>query len=944
MKAEGRKLKVEGRRSKAEGLMVLVCLLAFMMMPLIAMAQDKAHRAKYYVSRAESFIHSNSWTAAKREINNGLEEWPDDADLRYLNGRYYYVTGHLSEARYNLIRAIQTNDQHYKAKRVMVDVEDASKHYSSAICYINELLEFQPYDRDLWRRKISLYRKIHNDVEADAALERLARIYPNDSLVRSDLTNLHRRSVDKLVRKSSAEQAALELEKWLEMDPDNLGYYIELMGIYQRMGENDRAIGAGNRGLARFPGNAKLTNKIIGIHAEMGNYSQALRMAQKSPSSSIYTNLLREAAADARTRDPYEMNGKLYAKTHDRDAFNYLLNTSLTRGYFDDARAYLSDAMRREGRTKPLLMKLYTLEKRMGNENATRRVLQELYTNNPDDEELKAAYADMMLQLGITDMAQQQWTDANDHLQHATELMPPDHESWPAAMSMRIICLARLNRFREAKELFLKAAETDSANRNRYASAYEEMVADRLHALTEEENYGEALALAQELLEVVPESEAALRCCINMSQTLKREDLFRKYAEMGCERYPDSPYFVIKQAVSLRQQKRNTEALDLVNPGKRKTGEYESPLYIAAHSGITAEWAQELLKEHMPETAMQITDTALVYDPENKELLYIKGLASEHLKDFASAYDYQRRYYEPGNAEQQEYYEHMRYLGFRALKNRVDASYTQAFYDNRQEGISSRAHLYSIATVSYSRIGKEDTYTGQISYKGIDGYHDGKESEAGGVGLEFMAQWEHTFSHRWSGMADISFSTKFFNKFGANVSASYAMDQGWTPSLRMGYRRTPKTYLYLGNGEESTEALNDEFNIFMLTPSIEKAWERIRASLNTNITVMNSSLYYNVGVKGKLFFNNDNISAVSLMTGFGSFPELTFFEQTALRNVSHTNAMVGFDVQYLLTRHLYIGLQGNWNTCFSPYIDSEGKLNDSYRNIYSMTLQLHMAF
>ena len=924
---------------------VLSILLPFLMMSLAATAQDRQHKASYYVSRAESFIHSNSWTAAKREINNGLEEWPDDADLRYLNGRYYYVTGHMNEARYNLIRAIQTNDQHYKAKRVMVDVEDASKHYSSAICYINELLEFQPYDRDLWRRKISLYRKIHNNVEADAALERLARIYPNDTLVRNDLAKLHRKNLDKLMKKSSnAEQTALELEKWLETDPDNLSYYLELMGIYQRMGENDRAIGVGNRGLARFPNNAELTNKIIGIHAEMGNYSQALRIAQKNSSSSIYTNILREAAADARTRDPYEMNGKLYAKTHDRDALNYLLNTSLTRGYYDDARAYLTDAMQRQGRTTPLLMKLYTLEKRVGNENAMRRVLQELYQNNPNDEELKALYADMMLQMGITDMAQQQWADANEHLQRAIELMPVSHESWPAAVSMRINCLARMNRFDDAKELFLKAAEMDFANRNRYASAYEEIVANRLHTLVEEENYGEALAVAQDLLEAVPESEAALRCCINMSQTLKREDLFQKYAEMGYERFPNSPYFVIKQAVSLRHQGRNAEALALVNPSRRKEGEYESPQYIAAHSGITGEWATELLKQHMPETAMQIIDTALVYDPANKELLYMRGLASEHLKDWGTAYDYQKRYYEPSNAELQEYYEHMRYLGFRALKNRVDASYTQAFYDDHAENMSTRAHLYSIASVSYSHMEKENTYTGQISYKGIDGYHNGKDAEAGGVGLEFMAQWEHTFNHRWSGMANLAYSTKFFNKIGANVSASYAMDKGWTPSLRLGYRRTPKTYLYMGNVDGTTEVTNDEFSLFLFTPSVEKSWERIKAFLNADLTFMKSSLYYNIGMKGKLFFNNDNISSVSLLAGFGSFPELTFFEQTALRNVSHTNAMVGFDVQYLLTRHLYLGLLGNWNTCYSPYTDGDGILNDSYRNIYSLTFQLHMAF
>jgi hypothetical protein len=314
------------------------------------------------------------------------------------------------------------------------------------------------------------------------------------------------------------------------------------------------------------------------------------------------------------------------------------------------------------------------------------------------------------------------------------------------------------------------------------------------------------------------------------------------------------------------------------------------------------------------------------------------------MKEYANAFEYQKKYYEPSNAEQAEYYQHMRYLGFRSLKNRVDASYTQAFYDNRVDNLSSRAHLYSIASVSYSRVGTDDTYTGQVSYKGIDGYHNEYDSESGGVGLEFMGQWEHTFNHRWSGMVNVAFSTRYFNKFGANVSASYALGHGWTPSLKLGYRRTPKTYLYLINADEKTAGVNGEYSLFLVSPSVEKSWERIKATLSVDVTEMRSSVYYNIGMKGKLFFNDDNISSVSLLTGFGSFPELTFFEQTALRNVSHTNAMVGFDAQYLFTRHMYVGLAGSWNTCFSPYVDSEGLLNESYRNIFSLTLQLHLAF
>ena len=245
--------------------------------------------------------------------------------------------------------------------------------------------------------------------------------------------------------------------------------------------------------------------------------------------------------------------------------------------------------------------------------------------------------------------------------------------------------------------------------------------------------------------------------------------------------------------------------------------------------------------------------------------------------------------------------------------------------------------------MAYSRLGKRDTWTGQISYKGIDGYHSEEEDESGGVGLEFMAQWEHQFSSRWSGMANAAVSTRYFNKVGVNVSASYAAPRGWTPTLKLGYRRTPESYLFLSAGDAVT-ANKDEYNLWLFNPSVEKAWERFRVSGGADLVVMASNFYYNIMLKGKLFFNDDNVSSVSLTTGFGSFPELSFFDQTSLRNLSHTNGMVGIDFQYLCTRHLALGLAGNWNTCYNPYRTPEGILKDSYRNIFSITFQVHTAF
>ncbi|MBQ9175964.1 MAG: hypothetical protein IJ139_03755 [Bacteroidaceae bacterium] len=849
----------------------------------------------------------------------------------------------LQDARYNLVKAIQANDQHFRAKRLMVDVESELKHYSSAVCYINELLEFQPYDRDLWRRKIGLYRNMGNHVEADNALERLSHIYPNDSLVMHDLRNRYRENWNVMLQKSSTHEAADNLEQWLDVDPNNLEYYLELMNLYQRLGENDRAIGAANRGLLHFPNNSQIVHKAVGILTSMGLYSQALAFAkQHGGAGALYNGVLRDLADNARLNDPYDVTGRLYATTHDRDALTYLLNTALTRGYYDDAHVYLDESYKQSGRTAPLLMKQYSLEKRFGNDQAAYRLLQELYTLNPNDTDLGDQYADMMLELANHDITSEQWADACSHLQRVLDIMQPTNEAWPAVVSRQITVLGRLNRLADARQLYKVAAATDSQNQQRYASAYEDVVANRLKFLVDEEHYEDALKEARMLLDIVPGSEVALRCCINMTQTLKRSDDFHKYAQQGYDAFPANPYFIVKQAVSLREQGRTSEALALLHP-RSEADEYVNPQLVAAFSGISQEWADELLKERMAEEALQVIDSALVHDASNRELLYSKGIAYELLKEYGKAYELQHANYNPSNAEQSEWMEHMRYLHFRSFKNRIDASYTHAVYDTREGSLGSTAHLYSIASVAYSRLMKRNTYTGQVSYKGIDGYHADGENESGGVGLEFMAQWEHTFNHRWSGMISGAYSTKYFNKYSFNISASYAADRGWTPSLRLGYRRTPETYLFLSQGS-STLYTRQKYNLFILTPSIEKSWELIKTSLAVDVSVLNSKLYYNVGLKGKLFINNDNISSVSLLTGFGSFPELSFFEQTALRGISHTNAMIGFDAQYLFTHNFYMGVAGSWNTCYNPFRMDDGSLVSSYRNIYTVTLQMHVAF
>lgn len=907
-------------------------------------APKDAHTSRHYASRAEEFEDAKSWDAAKREIDEGLKLYPEDPDLLYLNGRYYYYARHdLQKARYNLVKALQQSDHHWGARRLLIDVEEESNHNSSAICYINELLEQQPYDRDLWRRKIALYRKSGNNVEADAALERLARIYPNDSIVMREMIAMRRDNWNVNTNKSSLAEQISKLESWINTDPQNLDYYMELSDLYIKLGDYDKALGTAKRGLVVFPGNATLVKRAASLMSEQGLYTRVLSFLKENRiGGSVYENAMREAVNDARLRDPYDISGRLYSSTGDRDALTYLLNTAITRGYYDDALHYLNEAYKIEGRTQQLLMKEYELHKRMGNEGAAGRLLNELFTKNPYDDDLREEYIAMQLQLANIDADQEDWQGAYDKLTEASKVMTQGSDAWVAAMSRRINILGKLGRGEEARKLYGEASTDDPVNRARFAAAYEDYMALKIKGLIEAERYEEALRAAELLLATIPDSETALRACINMSQTLKKQDLFYKYAEKGYSLYPDQPYFLIKQALALQERRRYKEALSLLNPQKPGSS-YANPQLVAPFSGVTQDYVILLIDEGEPDEALRRIDEALLYDPDNRDLLYMKGLAYEKLKDYKLAYYYQSRNYNPSNAEQEEWMQHLKYLNTRSLRNRFNISYTSAYYDTRQEDLASIGHLYSLASLSYAHLWKNTTLTAGLNYKATDGYDDGGVHETGGSGLEGWAELEQGLPHGWTMLISGSYGNKYFNKYGANLSFTAALKKGWSLGIKASYRLTPPVVLYENNtGWTKTY---ERRNLGLLGPRVSKEWDRVGLHLALDLITLDAKdFYYNATLRSKFFIKDDAVTAISALLGIGSFPELNFFDQLTMNGISNRNAMVGVDATFLVTKNLIFGVTGVWNTFYDPKFNDQGQAYDSYRNIYSVSANIQICF
>ncbi len=144
-----------------------------------------SHTVGYYNSNARVLLKNKDFSAAQKLLERGLKDYPTASGLNGMMGRIYYERKLFDKARYYLFRAVREDRENREAKQLLVNVEEFTGNYSSAICYINELLQMAPYEKTLWIKKIGIYRIQGNHVEADRLLRRLVQVYPSDkSLVR----------------------------------------------------------------------------------------------------------------------------------------------------------------------------------------------------------------------------------------------------------------------------------------------------------------------------------------------------------------------------------------------------------------------------------------------------------------------------------------------------------------------------------------------------------------------------------------------------------------------------------------------------------------------------------------------------------------------------------------------------------------------------------------
>lgn len=958
----------------------------------------------YYEANTREHFKHNRWVEGKKLLDEGWKEYGDLSVMNELMGRYYYHFKKYDKARFYLVRALRDDNTNTQARETLVNVEEETHNYSSAICYINELLERNPYSKGWWRRKINIYRKQGNNIEADRLLTRLQQIYPNDNAVKKDVAFLNEQRLVKQKRNGDLSGQLESLQNLVKAYPDNPEYYLSLCNMLLQSGRIGEAAEVAGRGAQRMR-SAALMRKRADILAEQGRYTEAInylkecqRLYHTSSLTAAINEIEKTAAENAQLNDPYSSMARVYAKQHSSEALNYLLNTSISRGYYDDALMYIKEAKGKGTGSQELLYKEFIVNRRLGNKNAAFSLLTRLYAMNPKNEEVRGYLSEMRFDTAKELMLEGLYADAIPDLLFVEE-NAVENDMKEGAMTRLYNCYVETKQYEQAygqldkiKSLhdqpfyitqyasLLKAegrteaalaaladayGKTDDPQKAQLiAYQYEEYALPYIKDMLERGMIRNANKAVKNALLVCPTSNGLLHQAITTSDILGLKEDYADMVSAGRAKYPEDPFFIVKEAGIMASNGDHANAVKMLRP--------ELDIYLGdstlvrAFSEHSRNLALDQAKAKAYNSAIATLDTALLFNHQDRELLYTKGLVYESMHNYDSAYVYQK-YYKPTLMDYREHSRHLEELQGMSFNNEITMAYQQA-RPGSEDVISANAYA------TYQLKGKRNDYTFSLAYAGRDGSAmenmTKEEVESGGTGIMLGIDWHHRFKDSpWAFTVGASWASKYFPEITLRAVVEREMWDTWLFNVHASFRRIhayTRRYKWIVNTEKASP--NDPDYVYSFDGWQHKYEGLTQVGLSAQRTInrfivqgsvdafnMNKKLYFNGSLKGQFFPMEGSRTHVFASGGVGTAPQTELLDNSMPAGFSKLNTFVGAGLMWFFNRHIAGALTGTWYTMYSSqevqtgiwggdYSTISSSSNTEYKNMYYIQGSVVVAF
>ena len=919
----------------------------------VASAQIRLDDRDDYAQQAKTLFESSNWEEGKTILDEGVRKYPKDSDLKMLMGKYYHHHKQYDKARYELKKALDQNPNNVEAKQILVNVETESGRYSSAICYVNELLEVNPYWKGLWLKKIELYKYQGNIVEANRLSKRIKQIYSyaydDEELkkMQDDLTYNLEMEADAKRGQGDYEEAVSISKSLLTEQPGNPAHYLNIINDYLKAGDYNSAMIYVERGLSQFPGNMDFINKKAGILAEQKRYNELLAFLQQqirvnnSPAiRQQYNYYLSEAARNAKDSDPAVLYGKLFeANPGNVEAFSYLFNHLLANQDYDEALIALRKHEAARGKSKELSMKELMLYSRMGNTGRVATLTKSLFARYPDDTDLREAYIKVVMDEAKAKMAEENYEGAIHDFNLVRLYDDEDGEMSRIVQSSLFNAYMAINDYNNAlntlnalieadpenPELYLKKADiymkqkryppaltaceiaielVEGEKEQKYRDGYADMYTIIIKDMNEQFRYNEAMQYVERWIEHDPDNLQALYYAVNLSNARNKPDEARRHAQRGNELYSDDIFFKRKLAESqLSEAESYADAYTLLHSELLASPYHEG--LINTFAELSENYGRQLIKHKQPGLAVVVVDTALRYSPDSKSLKYVKGVAYQKLRQYDSAYYYQS-FYDPSIAEVTEMKQHLNYLKYRSLRNEVTIAHLRSRHGDD-------CAINTVSTVGYTRYAGVNTYAGRVNYAGRD---EGK-------GFQLQGEWGREWTARTRTRIDAAWANRFFPKVAANGSVyhDFRFWDGFEGELGVGYKYLP--------GKE---------HLLNIVVGATKEYDPWRFNVRFNNFLLDRKWLYNASADVRYYITSPR-NYIIAVAGVGSAPDVEIINYQLYNGFSALNTMVGAGIGSVLFKNVSASFMGTW---YNYRVDNVGAA--SYRNFYNLYLNLNVAF
>lgn len=872
---------------------------------------------------------------------------PRNLDIRLLMSRLYMLTGKYDSAKLELVYIIEKDEKYKDAYVYLVNIEIIKKNYPQALKYADAGLTYYQYDKDLLIKKFEILNLLRNYTESNKVAEQLLYSYPNDKQVLTTYIDQRLTTGREYARRGNFERAKREYQGVLEHDPTNKEALEALYNIDMRSGNYESSLAHINWALQNNPNSYEFLFKKAGILQEMLRYADAVAVAQKllrlypndRKVQQLNVDLRMEAGRYYMNTDAYlQFQGVLEKQPSNREALNYVINLSFSRGLYYEALQWVNQALKYYSGDLPLMEKKIGILENLQRYGAAAGLAETVWQRKSTTANMNR-FVDLTIQSGkqfLGDLqydsamvafkrilfydpsnesalnyavnvytAQKNYDEALRVIDQAIKYRPED----PGLAFKKAGILESYGKYEDAAEITRELADEFPGNRS-YLMSYIEQSLSAGRKSMEYMDYDNAISRLRDIIVRQPDNKEALNYMINLQSAVKNYDSAVHYVDLALMYYPDSKDLMVKKSSILSDQHQFQEAYvisrDLYEKypyNSQYKNVYVEQLLASGRNYQQNNMNDSALKEFRTVLSIAPNDTnALYYTinlliaqtqydsalllanhgrriyPQNPVFLMKKAVIFEQLKLFGDATlaaDTLRRLTATDDFSK----DYADYLLSRTLKNEAGLFFLRSTFDDKTK---LPGH---IATMQYLRRHNRGSVTGRINYAG----------RVQGTGFQFELETYYNHNHKWYSYAVGALSnTIVFPKTKLGYSIFHNMKKGWEAELGIRYLQT-----------DTVETVS---GVASLARSIDDFWVNLRGYLITT----EGKNYSSAALTTRYYINPNKTDFFSIILGYGTAPDDRSRNYNLENQLKFETVSVGAGIQKMIRYRTTIGIFGTW--------------------------------